>query len=253
MKGTGQVIKVLAANVAASLLLVGVAGCGGEGKQSTAADFAGSYRAGYTRGAGSILMQVGASGAVRVSVIDGSDSPTPIFYSGTGSTDATGFASITCTSPMRSGSLTLDGSFVAMGSLPPFFEGDLTSTPAGITVRGLTIGQTSVSTANPFVGTWQGSYLLTTPAKTQGTITLTIESGGGVTGTLTDTDQGTVAVTGSVNSVGAMTFAGTSSKADISTFTGGFGFGPDGAKMGVGKWSSTALPLGGSLSLTEAK
>lgn len=253
MKGKCAVFGFVTACLAASILSAGIAGCGGESKQSTSADFAGSYRASYTRGTGSILMQVGAGGAVRVSIIDGSDSAAPDFYSGTGSTDGTGFARITCTSPMRSGSLILDGSFLAMGSLPPFFEGDLTSTPAGISVRGLTIGQEGKSTANPFVGVWQGSYQLTTPTKTQGTVSLTVESGGGLTGTLTDLDQGTVAVTGSVNSVGAMTFSGTSSKGDVSTFNGGFGFGPDGKKMGVGKWTSTALPLGGSLSLTEAK
>lgn len=240
----------LAGCLAASVLM---AGCGGDTKQSSAADFAGSYRASYTRGTGSILMQVGSGGAVRVSILDDSDSSAPVFYSGTGSTDATGFAAIECTSAMRPGSFSLDGAFVKMGSLEPFFEGDLTSTPAGISVRGLTIGREGMSTANPFIGSWQGTYKLTTPAKTQGTVSLTVESGGTVTGTLTDTDQGTVAVTGSVNSVGVLTFTGTSSTADVSTFTGGFGFGPDGAKIGVGKWTSTALPLGGSLSLTPAK
>ncbi len=252
MKRRSSPAAALAGCLMAAFLFVLAAGCGGSTKLASAADFVGSYTASYSRGAGSVLIHVLEGGEVQISVLDGSDSASPVFYSGSGSTDVTGYTSVSCTSPMASGQIVITGAFVAMGSFAPFFEGDMTFSPSGIKVRGISIGQATQSTACPFVGSWQGSYKLASPSRTQGVLSLTVSADGSLTGVLTDIEQGSVSVTGVVNGVGAFSFSGTSSTSDKTSFSGGFGHGSSEAKMGVGKWSSTAWTSGGPLTLTPS-
>lgn len=224
-------------------------GCGGKEETSKVSDLAGLYRAAYSRAEGSVMIQVSESGSVMASVADGTDGSQPIFYSGSGSTDSTGYVTVVCTSPSTPGTVVIDGAFASLGSTTPYFEGSISSTSAGFNLSNAIIGLTTRSTANPFAGSYSGNYKLALLGRTQGTMTAAVAEDGTLTGTIVDLEQGTVAVTGTVNSVGAVTFAGTSSKADTSTFVGGFTFDSSDSKKGFGKWTSTAWVGGGAFAL----
>lgn len=227
--------------IVAAVASLGVVGCGGNNDDnSSLVPYGGIYQMSYTRGPGTVLMQVETDGDVNVIIRDSDLGAT---FSGTGTVDSTG---------------EISGSATDIGGTDEVnFSAQITGTGSGALVTGSITGVFSATFSGAYYASGSQSifadeYTGSFTGDADGTIELTISTAGVVNITATE-GANTYEGTGEVSPLGLLTVNANGVGAAAGTTYSFTGF-VDIDGGGDGAWQATdgATTTNGTWTITNA-